>query len=154
MRRYLDILTHWQFEAHLHSHPLPFPTVSLTGTGEHSFLQASRHIFRRIFLSRLYIRHYASQAVAQLIADPGSIGSTHLEFRRGKPVLTGFLLERDIGGRGYMILRTMMVKELGVIGLLRLRADDVVPLWGTEFEVEIVGVEETEARVTFQLKKD
>jgi hypothetical protein len=77
-----------------------------------------------------------------------------LEFRRGKPGLTGFLLERDIGGRGYMIPRTMMVKELGVIGLLRLRADDVVPLWGTEFEVEIVGVEETEARVTFQLKKD
>jgi len=154
MRRYLDILTHWQFEAHLRGRPLPFSTTSLSGTGEHSFLQASRRIFRRIFLSRLYIRHYASQAVAQLIADPGSIGSTHLEFRGGRPVLTGFLLERDIGGRGYMTPRTMMVKELGVIGLLKLRAEDVVPVFGTEFGVEIVTVEETEARVIFQLKKD
>jgi hypothetical protein len=77
-----------------------------------------------------------------------------LEFRRGKPVLTGFLLERDIGGTGYMIPRTMMVRELGVIGSLKLRAEDVVPLFGTEFGVEIVGVEETEGTVSFQLKKD
>jgi len=154
MRRYLDILAHWQIEAHLHSRPLPFPTDVLTGTGETSFLQASRRIFRRISIARVYNRHYASQAVAQLIRDPRSIGSTHLWFVGGKPLLTGFTLEREIAGRGYMVMRSIMVKELGVVGLLRLRADDTVPEFGTEFPVEIYAVEETDGRIIFRVRRD
>ena len=154
MRRYLDILTHWQFEAHFHSLPLPFSADILSGRGEESFLQASRRLFRRIFVSRLYTRHYASQAVQQLKADPFSIGSTHLEFRGGQPRLTGWLLDREVIGTGYTVLRTVMVKELGIAGLLKLRPDDRLPEFGVEFPVEILTVIETDASVIFQMHKD
>src|SRR5208282_351061 len=54
MRRYLDILAHWQFEAHLRGSSLPFSLSQLTGTGELSLLQASRRLFRRVYMSRKY----------------------------------------------------------------------------------------------------
>ena len=153
MRRYLDMLAHWQFGAHLTNAKLPFTQEQLSGTGEYSLFQASRRLFRRIFFSRQVSQFYKAQAVAQLLSNPGGIGSTHLQWSDGKPKLTGFLLEHLIEGTTYTIPRMIGVKELGVHGLLFLRPDERAPDFDEEFGVEIEHVKEVEGSIMFRLKK-
>jgi hypothetical protein len=153
MRRYLDILTHWQFEAHFHGSRLPFTTEELVGTGETSLAQAARRINRRRYLTRTVSQFYAAHAVSQLLADPEGIGSTHLEFRRGKPQLTAFLVGKPILGSTYLTPRTIAIKELGIQAVMVLRPADKVPEFNTEFPVEIHEVNDIEARITCMLRQ-
>jgi len=149
MRRYLDILAHWQFAAFLRGDRQPFTHDDLAGTGKDSLLQASRRLFRRAFFSRRYNQFYASQAVSQLFADPGAIGSTHLEFVDGRLRLTGFMIDPEIQGTSYFMPRFIGVKELGVYGFLMLSPDERVPGFEEEFLVRILGVNEADGLVTF-----
>ena len=152
MRRYLDILAHWQFEAHLRGSSLPFSLSQLTGTGELSLLQASRRLFRRVYMSRKYNEFFAAHAVSQLISDPDEIGSTHLEFVHGKPRLTGFRVDREIQGTTYLVPRMIGVAELGVYGTLMLNSDEKLPEFESEFPVEIREVNNVDGHVIFKLK--
>ena len=151
MRRYLDILAHWQFESHLRSSPLPFDQSDLNGTGEYSLLQAARRVYRRIFWSRRVSQFYAASAVEQLFKAPGEIGSTHLNWRGGRLRLTGYLVEEDLLGTSYLMPRLVVLKELGVRGMLMLRAGERAPDHGTEFEVEIEEVNVVEGQVLLRL---
>jgi exoribonuclease II len=151
MRRYLDILAHWQFEAHLRGSRLPFTLAELMGTGETSILQASRRLHRRTFLSRKFTQFYAAHAVSQLVSNPFEVGSTHLEFVNGNPRLTGFLIDQEIKGTTYLLPRFIGVKELGVTGMLLLRHDDKLLGFDKEFPVEIQEVNEAEGTIVFSL---
>jgi hypothetical protein len=153
MRRYLDILAHWQFEAHLRGSSSVFTNVELSGTGETSLVQATRRLYRRTFLSRKISQFYAANAVSQLLADPDAIGSTHLEFIRGKPRLTGFMVDKEIMGSTYMTPRLIGIKELGVQGSLMLRPDDRLPAFDREFPVEIQEVNEVDGQIVCTLKQ-
>lgn len=147
MRRYLDILSHWQFEAHLRGSFLPFTFSQLSGTGETSISQASRRLYRRTVLSRRFNQFYAAHAVAQLVADPDGIGSTHLEFVNGKPRLTGYLISKEIRGSTYLIPRMIGIKELGVQGNLVLGPNEKLPEFDKEFEIEIKKVDVVEGQI-------
>ena len=153
MRRYLDILAHWQFEAHLRGSQLPFTLAELMGTGETSILQASRRLYRRTFLSRKFTQFYGAHAVSQLVSNPFEVGSTHLEFVNGKPRLTGFLIDQEIKGTTYLVPRFIGVKELGVTGILQLRHDDKLLGFEKEFPVEIQEVNEAEGTIVFSLAR-
>ena len=151
MRRYLDILAHWQFEAHLRGSSLPFSLSQLAGTGELSLLQASRRLFRRVYMSRKYNQFFAAHAVSQLISDPDGIGSTHLEFVHGKPRLTGFRVDKEIQGTTYLIPRMIGIKELGIYGNLLLRSNEKLPEFEREFSVEIQEVDDIDGHVICRL---
>ena len=151
MRRYLDILAHWQFEAYLRGSSLPFSHSQLAGTGELSLLQASRRAFRRVYMSRKYNQFFAAQAVSQLISDPDWIGSTHLEFVHGKPLLTGFRVDKEIQGTTYLVPRMIGVKELGIYGSLMLRSNEKLPEFERAFTVEIREVNNVDGQVICSL---
>ena len=150
MRRYLDILAHWQFAAYLHGREMPFTHDDLSGTGEYSLIQASRRLFRRTFFSRRYNQYFSVHAVSQLLADPAAIGSTHLEFVDGTPVLTGFMMDPEILGTGYHMPRMIGVKELGVVGFLMLEPNERVPGFDEVFPVEILDASDAEGVVRFR----
>lgn len=151
MRRYLDILAHWQFEAHLRGSSYPFTINQLSGTGDMSLLQASRRLYRRTFLSRKFNQFFAAHAVSQLVADPDGIGSTHMEFLHGKPKLTGFLISKEIQGSTYLVPRMIGVKELGVQGVLMLGPNEKLPEFERDFSVEIQEVNDVEGQILFKL---
>jgi exoribonuclease II len=153
MRRYLDILAHWQFESYLRSSALPFAAEDLSGTGEHSLLQASRRVYRRISWSRKVSQFYVASAVDQLFKSPGGIGSTHLEWRGGRFRLSAYLVDDEILGTIYLVPRLVAIKELGVRGMLMLRAGETAPSQGTEFEVEIQEVNVVEGQIVVRLVK-
>lgn len=153
MRRYMDILAHWQFESHLRSSPLPFTPEDLSGTGEHSLLQASRRVYRRIFWSRKVSQFYVASAVEQLVKSPGEIGANHLEWKGGRFRLSAFLVDEEILGTFYLIPRLVAIKELGVRGMLMLRAGERAPDQGTEFEVEIQEVNVVEGQIVVRLTR-
>jgi exoribonuclease-2 len=153
MRRYLDILAHWQFESHLRSSPLPFTPETLNGTGENSLLQASRRVYRRIFWSRKVSQFYVASAVEQLVKSPGEIGTSHLEWKGGRFRLSAFLVDEEILGTFYLIPRLVVIKELGVRGMLMLRAGETTPDQGTEFEVEIQEVNVVEGQIVVRLAR-
>lgn len=154
LRRYLDILAHWQFEAHLRGSAHPFSLTQLIGAGEFSLFQASRRLYRRTLLTRKFHHFYAVHAVSQLAEDPYGIGSTHLEFMHGKPRLTGYLIDREIAGSSNWMPRLVAVKELGVQGRLILDSDEKTPEIGREFPVQIQDVNDVDGEVLFRLKKD
>jgi exoribonuclease II len=152
MRRYLDILAHWQFEAHLRGSSLPFTSNQLSGTGEMSLLQASRRLYRRTFLSRKFNQFFAGHAVSQLVQDPDGIRSTHLEFLHGRPKLMGFLISKEIQGSTYLVPRIIGIKELGVQGILMLSPNEKLPDFENEFPVEVREVNDVEGQIVFTLQ--
>ena len=153
MRRYLDVLAHWQFGAFLRGDQMPFSLDDLSGTGEYSLLQASRRLFRRRFFSQRYSQFYAAHAVSQLLVDPTGIASTHLEFIGDKPRLTGFIIDQEIQGTSYLAPRLISVKELGIHGFLFLEPGEKAPGFEDEFPVEISGVNEAEGQVRFRMSR-
>lgn len=153
MRRYVDMLAHWQFGAFFRGEEMPFTSAQLSGTGEYSLMQVSRRTFRRIAFTRDCNQFYTAQAVSRLLADPDSIKSTHLEFICGKPRLTGILVDKGIQGDSYRTPRSIWVKELGVLGRLALLPDERIPNFGTEFPVEIDLVGHVDGHIGFRCAK-
>ena len=84
------------------------------------------------------------------MADPAAIGSTHLEFVDGTPVLTGFMMDPEILGTGYHMPRMIGVKELGVVGFLMLEPNERVPGFDEVFPVEILDASDAEGVVRFR----
>jgi exoribonuclease II len=153
MRRYLDNLAHWQFEAHLRGSSLPFSLAELTGTGETSLAQAARRVYRRAHFQRRIIQFYAAHAVSQLLADPDGVGSTHLEFMSGKPRLTGFLVDVvEVKDTRYMLPRLIGIQELGIQGLLVLEPHEKLPPFEKEFAIEIQEVNNVDGQIVCKLK--
>jgi exoribonuclease-2 len=153
MRRYLDNLAHWQFEAHLRGSSLPFTLAELTGTGETSLAQAARRVYRRAHYQRRVIRFYAANAVSQLLADPDGVGSTHLEFVRGKPRLTGFLVDVvEVKDTKYVMPRLIGIVELGIQGVLVLEPHEQLPPFEKEFAIEIREVNDVDGQVVCRLR--
>jgi len=153
LRRYLDVLAHWQFEAFIKQTPLPFTHDDLASTNEFSLHQASRRIFRRIHFTRQVNRFFVIHALSQLTREPGSVGSTHLTYKNGNVTLTGHLMDREMVGWAAGLPRSIEVQELGVGGMLKVNRGERWPLYGERFGVEIEKVDDILGQVFFRLAK-
>jgi exoribonuclease II len=153
LRRYLDVLAHWQFEAFFKQTLLPFTFDQLSGTQELSLHQAQRRIFRRILFTRQVNRFYATHALTQYLRDPSGIGSTHLEMENGMFKLTGIYLETGMMGAAVAIPRLINIPELGITGAVQLGPGQRWPPFGTQFPVEIDKVDEIFGITMFRLAK-